>query len=229
MAKQFSSIKHPFLKFNSVSFIISLPQSFEICVCDTWHCIYPFPILPFFRTAFCWFSKSIFDLVLTYCTSTYKLGVELLKNEAYHGSFFTLFSKNMHDVKKWSVLMNVSISETKINEIVFFLNVFQKISSYWLRFNNIEGILGFINRVFVLFLAMIKYLSNMLYMLFNFRVMNINMKAMLFVSQVSFDNYVPEGVVQKFYSNNVSKFTRKNLCQSFLLMKLLKRPQHAVV
>ena len=39
-------------------------------------------------------------------------------------------------------------------------------------------------------------------MLFNFSVMNINVKAMLFVSQVSFDNYVPEGVLQKVSSRS---------------------------
>ena len=115
MAKKFSSIKHPFLKFNSVPFIIFLPQSLEICVPDTRHCIYPFPFYHFFRTAFCWFNKSIFDLVLTYCTSTYKLGVELLKSNTKHGSFFTLFANSMHGVKKWSVLMNAFISETKSN------------------------------------------------------------------------------------------------------------------
>ena len=55
----------------------------------------------------------------------------------------------------------------------------------------------------------------------NFRVMNINMKAVLFVSQVSFDNYVPEGVVQ-----SCSTKTTPKLCQSLLWIKLLKRLQH---
>ena len=58
--------------------------------------------------------------------------------------------------------------------------------------------------------------------------MNINVKAMLFVSQVSFDNYVREVVVprcsvrKKDALKNVAKFIGKQLLQSLLLIMNIK-------
>ena len=58
--------------------------------------------------------------------------------------------------------------------------------------------------------------------------MNINVKAMLFVSQVSFDNYVREAVVprcsvrKKDALKNVAKFIGKQLLQSLLLIMNIK-------
>ena len=58
--------------------------------------------------------------------------------------------------------------------------------------------------------------------------MNINVKAMLFVSQVSFDNYVREAVVprcsvrKKDALKNVTKFIGKQLLQSLLLIMNIK-------
>ena len=91
MAKQFSSIKHPLLKFSYVPLIIFLAQSLEIFVCVTpetsfnhfllifcyvfilgparafftillkWACV---PLFHFSRVVFYWFNKSIFDPAL---------------------------------------------------------------------------------------------------------------------------------------------------------------------
>ena len=91
MVKQFSPKKHPFSKFNCVSFIIFLVQSHEnVCVwylrlylpipisfCNMWLFLGParafltillkwahVPFYHFSHAAFCWFNKSIFDPVL---------------------------------------------------------------------------------------------------------------------------------------------------------------------
>ena len=43
MAKQFCSMKHPFLKFNCVPLSFFLRRALKFCVCDTWDSIYAFP------------------------------------------------------------------------------------------------------------------------------------------------------------------------------------------
>ena len=125
MVKQFSPTKHHFSKFNCVSFIIFLVQSHEnVCV---WYLrLYlPIPIsfcknvtvfrasknisyhfnkmgscpfLPLFSCSILLVQQVHFwPSFGTHCTSTYKLDVELLKSNAYYGSF----SRSFPTVHAW--------------------------------------------------------------------------------------------------------------------------------
>ena len=123
MAKQFSSIKHPFLKFDCFPFY-HFPRA------EPWNfvCVIPETVFSHSHLIFCHVivfgaGQSIFFTILlkwasfrfnhfrmehfagstspfstqfcTHCTSTFKLGVTLLKSSAYYGSF-SRFTERIH-------------------------------------------------------------------------------------------------------------------------------------